>query len=157
MRSQIFAKSLPLAITEGALYKLNVLKASDERQVKLWNIVNTLQSGLQKLGYDIGITNSAVTPVYLKCSIKMARIIVEKMREDYGIFTSMVVYPVIPKGMILLRLIPTAAHSLADVDETLQVFAAMKPFIADLVMEEQAELAPTIYASGSQLMKLFGD
>ncbi len=144
MRSQIFAKSLPLAITEGALYKLNVLKASDERQVKLWNIVNTLQSGLQKLGYDIGITNSAVTPVYLKGSIKMARIIVEKMREDYGIFTSMVVYPVIPKGMILLRLIPTAAHSLADVDETLQVFAAMKPFIADLVMEEQAALAPTL-------------
>ncbi len=132
MRSQIFAKSLPMPIVEGALYKLDLLRRSTEHKDKLWTIVRALQSGLKEIGYEIGVTNSAVTPVYLQGSIEDARKIVEEMRENYGVFTSMVVYPVIPKGMIILRMIPTAAHSLKDVEDTLEVFEKMKPFIAAL-------------------------
>lgn len=132
MRSQIFAKSLPMPFVESALYRLNLIRTSTEQKDKLWNIVNAMQTGLKKLGYEIGITNSAVTPVYLKGSIEDARMIVREMREKYGIFTSMVVYPVIPKGMIILRVIPTASHTLKEVEETLLAFEKMKPFIAAL-------------------------
>ncbi|HHB51912.1 MAG TPA: aminotransferase class I/II-fold pyridoxal phosphate-dependent enzyme [Saprospiraceae bacterium] len=130
MRSQIFAKSLPMPMVEGALYKLKLLRETTAHKDKLWTIVNALQKGLKDLGYNIGITNSAVTPVYLKGSIDDARMIVEEMREKYGVFTSMVAYPVIPKGMIILRIIPTASHTMKEVDETLAVFEKMKPFIA---------------------------
>lgn len=130
MRSQIFAKSLPMPVVEGALYKLKLIRESTEQKDKLWKIVNALQSGLKAMGYDIGVTNSAVTPVYLRGSIEDARVIVEEMRENYGLFTSMVVYPVIPKGMIILRVIPTAAHTMKEVEETLEIFRKMKPFIA---------------------------
>jgi glycine C-acetyltransferase len=133
MRSQIFAKSLPMPMVEGALYKLSLIRASSEQKDKLWMIVNALQSGLKELGYDIGVTNSAVTPVYLRGSIEDARKIVEEMREKYGLFTSMVVYPVIPKGMIILRVIPTAAHTMKDVEDTLEIFGEMKAFIASLL------------------------
>ncbi len=136
MRSQIFAKSLPMPMVEGALYKLQLLRESTENKDKLWTIANALQTGLTKIGYNIGNTNSAVTPVYLKGSIEDARKIVEEMREKYRIFTSMVVYPVIPKGMIVLRIIPTAAHTMKEVDETLEVFEKMKPFIAALAPQE---------------------
>jgi len=132
MRSQIFAKSLPMPMVEGAIYKLQMLRESTEHKDKLWTIVRALQSGLTNIGYNIGNTNSAVTPVYLKGSIEDARKIVEEMREKYGIFTSMVVYPVIPKGMIILRIIPTAVHTMKEVEETLDVFEKMKPFIAAL-------------------------
>ncbi len=132
MRSQIFAKSLPMPIVEGALYKLDLIRRSTDQKDKLWTIVRALQSGLKELGYNIGNTNSAVTPVYLKGSIEDARKIVEEMREKYGVFTSMVVYPVVPKGMIILRMIPTAGHRLTDVQDTLDVFDKMKPFIASL-------------------------
>lgn len=132
MRSQIFAKSLPMPMVEGALYKLQLLRESTKHKDKLWKIVNALQNGLKQIGYEIGNTNSAVTPVYLKGSIEDARKIVEEMREKYGVFTSMVVYPVIPKGMIILRIIPTAAHTMKEVEETLDVFEKMKPFIASL-------------------------
>jgi glycine C-acetyltransferase len=132
MRSQIFAKSLPMPFVESALYRLNIFRSSTEQKDKLWKVVNALQSGLKKLGYDIGVTNSPVTPVYIKGSIEDSRKIVEEMREKYGIFTSMVVYPVIPKGMIVLRLIPTAAHTLQEVEETLAAFEKMKPFIKAL-------------------------
>ncbi len=132
MRSQIFAKSLPMPFVESALYRLNIFRSSTEQKDKLWKVVNALQSGLKKLGYDIGVTNSPVTPVYIKGSIEDSRQIVEEMREKYGIFTSMVVYPVIPKGMIVLRLIPTAAHTLQEVEETLAAFEKMKPFIKAL-------------------------
>jgi glycine C-acetyltransferase len=136
MRSQIYAKSLPMPMVEGALYKLSLLRESTEHKDKLWTIVNALQSGLTKIGYNIGNTNSAVTPVYLKGSIEDAQQIVEKMREHYGVFTSMVVYPVIPKGMIILRIIPTAAHTMKEVEETLEVFEKMKPFIASLAPQD---------------------
>lgn len=136
MRSQIFAKSLPMAFVESALYRLNLIRSSTGQKDKLWTIVNAMQSGLKALGYEIGITNSAVTPVYLKGSIEDARNIVHEMREKYGVFTSMVVYPVIPKGMIILRVIPTAAHTMQDVEETLAAFDKMKPFIKAL--EEKA-------------------
>ena len=132
MRSQIFAKSLPMPIVEGALYKLSRIRESTEQKDKLWKIANALQDGLKKLGYEIGVTNSAVTPVYIKGSIEDARMIVEEMREKYALFTSMVVYPVIPKGMIILRIIPTAAHTMKEVEETLEIFDKMKPFIASL-------------------------
>lgn len=132
MRSQIFAKSLPMPIVEGALYKLSLIRESTEQKDKLWHIVNALQKGLTEMGYDIGVTNSAVTPVYLRGSIEDAQAIVEEMREKYGLFTSMVVYPVIPKGMIILRVIPTAAHTMKEVEETLVIFRKMKPFIAAL-------------------------
>ncbi len=135
MRSQIFAKSLPMPMVEGALYKLKLLRESTEHKDKLWKIVNALQTGLTKIGYDIGITNSAVTPVYIKGSIEDARKIVKEMREKYGVFTSMVVYPVIPKGMIILRIIPTAAHRIKDVEETITVFEKMKPFIENLTKQ----------------------
>ena len=136
MRSQIFAKSLPMPMVEGALYKLQLLRESTEHKDKLWIIANALQKGLTKIGYNIGNTNSAVTPVYLKGTIDDARKIVEEMREKYGVFTSMVVYPVIPKGMIVLRIIPTAVHTMKEVDETLAVFEKMKPFIAALSAQE---------------------
>lgn len=136
MRSQIFAKSLPMPFVESALYRLNLIRSSTGQKDKLWTIVNAMQNGLKALGYEIGITNSAVTPVYLKGSIEDARNIVREMREKYGVFTSMVVYPVIPKGMIILRVIPTAAHTMQDVEETLAAFDQMKPFIKAL--EEKA-------------------
>jgi len=136
MRSQIFAKSLPMPFVESALYRLNLIRSSTGQKDKLWTVVNAMQSGLKALGYEIGITNSAVTPVYLKGSIEDARNIVFEMREKYGVFTSMVVYPVIPKGMIILRVIPTAAHTMQDVEETLAAFDKMKPFIKAL--EEKA-------------------
>ncbi len=136
MRSQIFAKSLPMPMVEGALYKLQLLRESTQHKDKLWKITRSLQSGLTKLGYDIGVTNSAVTPVYLKGSVEDALVIIKEMREKYGIFTSGVVYPVIPKGMIILRIIPTAAHTMREVEETLEVFEKMKPFIAALAPKE---------------------
>jgi len=134
MRSQIFAKSLPMPFVESALYRLNLIRSSTVQKDKLWKVVHAMQSGLKALGFEIGITNSAVTSVYLKGSIEDARKIVREMREKYGIFTSMVVYPVIPKGMIILRIIPTAAHTMQDVEETLQAFDKMKPFIAALAV-----------------------
>ncbi len=132
MRSQIFAKSLPMPIVEGALYKLKLLRESTQHKDKLWTIANALQSGLKNLGYEIGNTNSAVTPVYLRGSIEDATLIVEEMREKYGLFTSVVAYPVVPKGMIILRIIPTAAHTMKEVEETLDVFRKMKPFVTEL-------------------------
>lgn len=137
MRSQIFAKSLPMPFVESALYRLNLIRSSTVQKDKLWNVVKAMQTGLKALGYEIGITNSAVTSVYLKGSIEDARMIVREMREKYGVFTSMVVYPVIPKGMIILRIIPTAAHSMKDVEETLAAFDKMKPFIAALAVKEE--------------------
>lgn len=136
MRSQIFAKSLPMPFVESALYRLNLIRTSTEQKDKLWKVVNAMQSGLKALGYEIGETDSPVTPVYLKGSIEDAKNIVQEMREKYGIFTSMVVYPVIPKGMIIIRIIPTAAHTMKDIEETLSAFEKMKPYIKAL--EEKA-------------------
>ncbi|KAB1071415.1 aminotransferase class I/II-fold pyridoxal phosphate-dependent enzyme [Tamlana haliotis] len=126
LRSQMFAKSLQMQLVVGALKRLEMLKTMPELKNKLWENVNALQSGLKERGFDIGTTQSCVTPVYLKGSIPEAMALVRDLRENYGIFCSIVVYPVIPKGMILLRLIPTSTHTLQDVSETLDAFDAIR-------------------------------
>ncbi|WP_179008299.1 aminotransferase class I/II-fold pyridoxal phosphate-dependent enzyme [Winogradskyella forsetii] len=126
LRSQMFAKSLQMQLVVGALKRLDMLRTMPELKQNLWTIVNALQSGLKERGFDIGTTQSCVTPVYLKGSIPEAMALVRDLRENYGIFCSIVVYPVIPKGMILLRMIPTATHTLEDVRETLDAFDAIR-------------------------------
>jgi glycine C-acetyltransferase len=126
MRSQMFAKSLPMAMVKGALKRLDMLRTMPELKEKLWENVNALQSGLKDHGFNIGNTNSCVTPVFLEGDIPEAMAMVNDLRENYSIFCSIVVYPVIPKGMILLRLIPTAAHNLDDVKETIAAFSAIR-------------------------------
>lgn len=126
LRSQMFAKSLQMQLVVGALKRLDMLRTRPEMKDNLWKIVNALQSGLKERGFDIGTTQSCVTPVYLKGSIPEAMALVKDLRENYGIFCSIVVYPVIPKGLILLRMIPTATHTLEDVEETLNAFSAIR-------------------------------
>jgi len=126
LRSQMFAKSLQMQLVIGALKRLDMLRTMPELKENLWTIVNALQSGLKERGFDIGTTQSCVTPVYLQGSIPEAMALVRDLRENYGIFCSIVVYPVIPKGMILLRMIPTATHTLEDVKQTLDAFDAIR-------------------------------
>ena len=126
MRSQMFAKSLQMQLVKGALKRLDMLRNQPEFKAKLWENVNALQNGLKENGFDIGKTQSCVTPVYLQGSIPEAMALVKDLRENHGIFCSIVVYPVIPKGLILLRLIPTASHTLEDVNETLEAFAHIR-------------------------------
>ncbi len=126
MRSQMFAKSLPMAMVKGALKRLDMIRTMPELREKLWENVNALQNGLVEKGFNIGKTNTCVTPVFLEGDIPEAMAMVNDLRENYGIFCSIVVYPVIPKGMILLRLIPTAAHTLEDVDETIKAFSSIR-------------------------------
>ena len=126
MRSQIFAKSLPMPITIGALKRLQMLRDNPEHKEKLWTIVNALQNGLRDKGFDIGTTQSPVTPVVLNGTVGEAAALSKDLRENFNIFCSVVIYPVVPKGTIILRLIPTAAHSLEDVSETIAAFEAIK-------------------------------
>ena len=126
LRSQMFAKSLPMIYVKGALKRLDMLRSRPELKAKLWENVNALQSGLKERGFDIGTTTSCVTPVYLNGSIPEAMALVKDLRENHGIFCSIVVYPVIPKGLILLRMIPTATHTLEDVAITLEAFSAIR-------------------------------
>ncbi|MUU77325.1 aminotransferase class I/II-fold pyridoxal phosphate-dependent enzyme [Winogradskyella endarachnes] len=126
LRSQMFAKSLQMQLVVGALKRLDMLRTMPELKKNLWTVVNALQSGLTERGFDIGTTQSCVTPVYLKGSIPEAMALVKDLRENHGIFCSIVVYPVIPKGLILLRMIPTATHTLEDVKETLDAFDAIR-------------------------------
>ncbi len=126
LRSQMFAKSLPMIQTIGALKRLDMLRSMPELKDKLWENVNALQNGLKSRGFDIGDTNTCVTPVYLSGSIPEAMMMVNDLRENYGIFLSIVVYPVIPKGIILLRMIPTASHTLQDIEQTLEAFEAIR-------------------------------
>jgi len=125
-RSQIFAKSIPLIVVEGMMKRMEMVKAMPELREKLWHNVHRLQEGLRERGFDIGHTNSPVTPIYMKGDVPEATQMVMDLRENYRIFCSIVVYPVIPKGEIIYRIIPTAAHSDADIDETLDAFAATK-------------------------------
>lgn len=126
LRSQMFAKSLPMIYVKGALKRLDMLRSRPELKAKLWENVNALQSGLKERGFDIGTTSSCVTPVYLNGSIPEAMALVKDLRENHGIFCSIVVYPVIPKGLILLRMIPTATHTLEDVAITLDAFSSIR-------------------------------
>lgn len=125
-RSQIFAKSLPLIIVEGMLKRMEMVKTMPELREKLWHNVNRLQEGLRARGFDIGHTNSPVTPIYMKGGPVEASKMVVDLRENYHVFCSIVIYPVIPKGQIIYRLIPTAAHSDEDVDLTLKAFEETK-------------------------------
>ncbi len=125
MRSQIFAKSVPMPIVIGAMKRLDMLRSEPRHKAKLWENVRSLQSGLKARGFDIGNTNSCVTPVYMHGSVEEAMAMVHDLRENYRIFCSIVVYPVIPKGMILLRLIPTASHTEQDIQDTLEAFSAI--------------------------------
>lgn len=126
MRSQIFAKSLPMPLVEGAIKRLELLKNQPQLKNNLWKIVNALQNGLKQAGFDIGKTQSPVTPVYLNGTIPEATKLIYDLRENYDIFCSMVVYPVVPKGIIMLRLIPTAVHTLEDVKYTIESFGKIK-------------------------------
>ncbi len=122
MRSQIFAKSLPMPMVIGALKRLELLRTKPELKDNLWNIVYALQKGLQDAGFNTGRTASPVTPVFLEGSVPEATMLIMDLRENYNIFCSIVVYPVIPKGQIMLRLIPTAVHTMEDVDYTIKAF-----------------------------------
>lgn len=126
MRSQMFAKSLPMAMVKGALKRLDMIRTMPELRTRLWENVDALQSGLVEKGFNIGKTNTCVTPVFLEGDIPEAMAMVNDLRENYRIFCSIVVYPVIPKGMILLRLIPTSAHNLDDVKETIVAFSSIR-------------------------------
>ena len=125
MRSQIFAKSLPMPLVVGALKRLELLKGTAQRD-KLWTITNALQNGLKNAGFNLGNTNSCVTPVMLSGTLGEATNLTFDLRENHNLFCSIVVYPVVPKGMILLRLIPTASHSIDDVNYTIKVFKEIK-------------------------------
>jgi len=125
-RSQIFAKSLPMPITIGNLKRLELLKTKPELRKKLWDVVGKLQKGLKESGFDIGRTDSPVTPVYMKGDVPEATAMVMDLRENYNIFCSIVVYPVIPKGHIIYRLVPTAVHTDEDIELTLQAFRETK-------------------------------
>lgn len=126
LRSQMFAKSLQMQLVKGALKRLQMIRKMPQLKENLWKIVNALQSGLKQRGFDIGNTQSCVTPVYLKGTIPEAMALVKDLRENHGVFCSIVVYPVIPKGLILLRMIPTAMHTLEDVEETLTAFSEIR-------------------------------
>ncbi|MDX2305357.1 MAG: aminotransferase class I/II-fold pyridoxal phosphate-dependent enzyme [Microscillaceae bacterium] len=130
MRSQIFAKSLPMPIVEGALKRLELLKTRPELRENLWTIVRALQNGLKERGFNIGYTQSPVTPVFLSGGLGETSQLVVDLRENFNIFCSAVVYPVVPKGVIMLRLIPTAMHSLEDVETTLKAFEAVSKKLA---------------------------
>ena len=126
MRSQIYAKSLPMPMVVGAMKRLELIKTRPELREKLWTIVKALQSGLKENGFDIGNTASPVTPIFLKGSVGEASQMVQDLRENYGIFCSVVIYPVVPKGVIMLRLIPTAVHTMEDVKYTIDTFKIVK-------------------------------
>ena len=125
MRSQTFAKSLPMPMVVGLRKRLELLKSKPELREKLWEVATTLQKGLKERGFNIGVTDTMVTPVFLEGELPEATAITMDLRENYGIFCSIVVYPVIPKGLIMLRLIPTALHTLEDVNRTLDAYSEL--------------------------------
>ncbi|MFM7645237.1 MAG: aminotransferase class I/II-fold pyridoxal phosphate-dependent enzyme [Sphingomonadales bacterium] len=126
IRSQIFAKSLPMPLVLGNLKRLSLLRHHPELKDQLWSNARKLQQGLKDRGFDIGKTDSVVTPVYMKGGVEEATAMVMDLRENYGIFASIVVYPVIPKGHIIYRLIPSAVHTDEDIRLTLEAFTETK-------------------------------
>ena len=139
MRSQVFAKSLQMQLVEGVLKRLELIKTKPEIKEKLWSNVNKLQNGLKERGFDIGNTQSCVTPVYLKGTVLEAMVLVRDLRENHKIFCSIVVYPVIPKGLILLRLIPTASHNFEDIEETLNAFSSIRDKLSSGIYRKESE------------------
>ena len=137
MRSQIFAKSLPMPMVIGALKRLEMLKNKKELREKMWDIVKALQSGLKEAGFDIGVTESPVTPVFFSGGVGEAANITMDLRENYNIFCSIVIYPVVPKDTIMLRLIPTTMHTLEDVDYTIKAFSEILKKLNTGIYKEQ--------------------
>lgn len=130
MRSQTFAKSLPMPIVIGAIKRLEMMTTQPEHKERLWSVASALQSGLKGAGFNIGNTNSCVTPVFLQGGLGEATNLTLDLRENHGIFCSIVVYPVVPKDVIMLRLIPTAVHTLEDVQYTIDTFKKVKERLA---------------------------
>ncbi len=126
MRSQIFAKSLPIAMVIGLMKRLELIKTQPQIRENLWIIVDALQKGLRAENFELGVTNSPVTPVYLSGSVPEGTNVIMDLRENYNIFCSIVIYPVIPKGQLLLRLIPTSSHTLEDVEYTIKAFSEVR-------------------------------
>jgi glycine C-acetyltransferase len=141
MRSQTFAKSLPMPMVIGSLKRLELLQERPELRENLWTIATELQNGLKEAGFDIGRTNSAVTPVFLKGDLGEATNLIVDLRENHRIFTSIVVYPVIPKGEMLLRLIPTAVHTQEDVHHTIQSFKKIQEKLKEGAYQMDKEIA----------------
>lgn len=141
MRSQTFAKSLPMPMVLGLRKRLELLKNKPELREKLWKIATTLQKGLRERGFDLGVTNTMVTPVFLKGDLNEATAVTMDLRENYGIFCSIVAYPVIPKGLMELRIIPTAAHSLEDVQKTLDAFSEVGEKLKNGYYKEHASVS----------------
>jgi len=129
MRSQTFAKTLPMAMVKGALKRLDMIRTMPELKDTLWKNTNSLQSGLRNAGFDLGTTQTCITPVFLQGEVPEAMALVYDLRENHGLFCSIVVYPVIPKGLIILRLIPTATHTQTDIDETIVAFSAIRDLL----------------------------
>jgi len=126
LRSQIYAKALPMAMTLGAIKRLELIKQHPEYREKLWTVVRGLQKGLKEAGLDLGRTESPVTPVFMKVNLFQTTQLIYDLRENFGIFCSVVIYPVVPKDVVMLRLIPTADHTLEDVDYTVNAFKELK-------------------------------
>ncbi len=124
-RSQIFAKSMPFPLVLGNMKRLQLLRENPELKDQLWDNVKKLQNGLKERNFSIGATSSPVTPVYLNGTVNEASNLIMDLRENYGVFCSMVIYPVVPKGVMLLRLIPTAVHTDDDIQRTLDAFTAV--------------------------------
>jgi glycine C-acetyltransferase len=154
IRSQIFAKSLPLPITIGNLKRLDLLRTRPEFKDKLWENALKLQNGLKERGFDIGNTDTPVTPVYMKGGVEEATAMVMDLRENYGIFASVVVYPVIPKGHIIYRLIPTAVHTDKDIEETLNAFSETKKKLDN--GEYKVEAIPDMAEYSAKRFEYFG-
>ena len=126
LRSQIYAKALPMAMTLGAIKRLELIQTKPEYREKLWTIVRALQSGLRDAGLDLGKTESPVTPVFFTCPLEIVTQLIYDLRENYNIFCSAVIYPVVPRDVVMLRIIPTASHSLKDVEYTVNAFREIK-------------------------------
>lgn len=140
MRSQTFAKSLPMPMVLGLQKRLELLKSNPELREQLWKVATALQTGLKERGFNIGVTNTMVTPVFLEGELAEATAITRDLRDNYGIFCSIVVYPVIPKGLIMLRLIPTATHTMADVQRTLDAYTEVAKKLKDGYYKEKQEV-----------------
>ncbi|HCT94469.1 MAG: 8-amino-7-oxononanoate synthase [Bacteroidetes bacterium GWE2_39_28] len=135
LRSQIYAKSLPLAMVEGCLKRLDMIRTMPELREKLWLITRTMQKGLRDRGFNIGKAEACVTPVFLEGNVPEATNILIDLRTNYKIFCSAVIYPVVPKGVIMFRLIPTSMHSLEDVEYTLNAFGEIQKKLKDGVYQ----------------------
>jgi glycine C-acetyltransferase len=126
LRSQIYAKSLPMPMVVGSLKRLELIKTRPELRENLWKVVNALQKGLRDAGMDIGNTESPVTPVFLKGTPQQGANVAFDLRENYGVFCSLVIYPVVPKDVIMLRIIPTSVHTIEDVEYTVKCFKEIR-------------------------------